>query len=561
MNADLFPTHRKINVWLPLLLSFVMTVGMWAGSRMNGNPPRVKVIKTMDTPPADLAATPEGIGRFEELIRYIDARYVEDLDREKLVSHAIGRVMDELDPHSAYFTESDLREANRQLEGGFYGIGIEYMTLDDTIVVLSVLPDGPAAAAGLLAGDKIVSLDDSLIIDQTVDNEGMLDYLRGEQGARVRVGILRGAEPSPLTFVVERDFIAVNSVEAAYMLDAETGYLRINRFSTRTYEEFMKALESLVERQGMKHLVLDLRRNGGGYLQEATRILSQLFAEKDKLLVYTEGERVPRNDYKSTGHHFFDIGNIVLLTDEGSASASEIIAGALQDWDRGVVIGRRTFGKGLVQEQYLLRDGSAVRLTVARYFTPAGRCIQRPYADRDAYELDMEDRIRSGEVYDGAKMLPADTTRYFTGNGRVVYGGGGIMPDIFIPLDSTAVNPHLLRLQEYIPAFLLRRQGASPAEGMTLERFLSDYRPDASLLADFRDYTRSRGDSCNERQWRLLRPAITLQVKAALARQTWSDEGYFRAINSQDPAIAKALEVIRNPKPYLAPAATASTRQ
>ncbi len=561
MNAEPFPTHRKINVWLPLLLSLVMACGMWAGSKMGDNPPRVKLLEGMAPSSADVPSVPEGIGRFEELIRYVDARYVESVDREELVSQAIGRVMEQLDPHSAYFNAAELREANRQLEGGFYGIGIEFVPVEDTIMVLSVLADGPAAAAGLMAGDKIVSLDDSLSIHRNIDSGGMLEYLRGELGSRVKVGVLRGSDPAVRTFDLERGFIPVKSVETAYMLDAQTGYLRINRFSAHTYEEFMKALETLVDQQGMQHLVLDLRQNGGGYLQEATRILSQLFSEKDKLLVYTEGDHVPRNDYKSTGHHFFDVGNIVLLTDEGSASASEIIAGALQDWDRGVVIGRRTFGKGLVQEQYLLRDGSAVRLTVARYFTPAGRCIQRPYADRTAYEQDMETRLSRGELYDGGKMRPSDTTRYFTGNGRVVYGGGGIMPDIFMPLDSSAINPHLLRLQQHLPAFLFRRPDAIPGPDLSLDRFLADYRPDAALLSDFRDYAQARGDSCNDRQWRLVRPALSRQFKAAVARQRWSDEGYFRTLHAQDPTIAKALEVVRDPKPYLVPAGPGPARR
>ncbi|MEY3367599.1 MAG: hypothetical protein RI973_754, partial [Bacteroidota bacterium] len=415
MSTEHIPAASKFNIWLPLAFSLILAGGMWIGAGMQSNPPNISNIRQQEEalPPSAL-----GQGKLEELIRYIESRYVEEVDNEELVQEAINHILLQLDPHSSYISAAQLEEVNEQLDGEFDGIGIEFTVVDDTVMVLSAITGGPAANAGILPGDKIVVVEDSLTLGKNIDYAGILKKLRGDRGSKIAVGIRRRHEKQLRFFTLTRDRISVNSVEVAYMLDEQTGFIKINRFSSNTYEEFMKALEELAEKQQMKHLVLDLRQNGGGYLQEATNILSQLFKEKDKLLVFTEGSHVPRTEYKSTGRSFYDIDRIALLTDEGSASASEIIAGAVQDWDRGLIIGRRTYGKGLVQEQYNLRDGSALRLTVAKYYTPSGRCIQKPYEDLESYEMDVVERMENGELYDGRKVALSDTTKFFTGGGR-----------------------------------------------------------------------------------------------------------------------------------------------
>ena len=313
----------------------------------------------------------------------------------------------------------------------------------------------------------------------------------------------------------------------------------------------MKALEDLVENQKMKHLMLDLRQNPGGYLQEATNVLSQLFEEKDRLFVYTEGSHSKRSEYKSTGRDFYEIGNIAILTDEGSASASEIIAGAIQDWDRGVIIGRRTFGKGLVQEQYSLRDGSAIRLTVARYFTPSGRCIQKPYEGRDDYELDLSDRIESGELFDERKTEIEDTTKYYTNGGRIVYGGGGIWPDVFVPLDSILLNSYYIQLHQHLAPFAFRykQENAAALKAMDLDGFLKNFKVNDELANQFLAFAVQHGERRNQSQWRKVKKNIKQMLKANIARQLWAEKGYFIALNENDPAVQNAMKLMQKEKP------------
>ena len=548
-NNDYKPTQKKLNIWLPLLFSLVLVAGMLIGTKMQTNPPTVAAVempREEHLPPSSL-----GQGKLEELIRYIEARYVDDVNKDELVKEAIDNILFQLDPHSSYISADQLKTVNEQLEGSFDGIGIEFVVVDDTVMVVAALAGGPAEKAGIMSGDKIVEIEDSLTVGKNIDYEGILDRLKGESGSKIKIGIRRGFDPSLQYYTLTRDKIPLQSVEVAYMLDKETGYIKINRFSAKTYEEFMHALEDMVDKQGMKHLVMDLRQNPGGYLQEATNILSQLFDEKDKLLVYTEGKNVSRTEYKSTGRNFYEIKNIAVLTDEGSASASEIIAGAIQDHDRGVIIGRRTFGKGLVQEQYRLRDGSAIRLTVARYYTPSGRCIQKSYESRDDYDEDVAERIHNGEMYDESKIEYEDTTRYFTGGGRVVYGGGGILPDIFIPLDSILLKTAYIRLNQQIPAFAFRYVDAHREElgKMKLEEFAEKFTVDDALLADFFEFATRHGEKKNDRHWRQVRKEITQSVKAGIARHVWSEKGFQFIMNQEDPVIKKAMNVVKAEHP------------
>ncbi len=546
--------NGQLGIWLPLLFALVLVIGLFIGMRLQSASPSPMV----EAPVSDEVLT-FGQGRVEELLRYIEAKYVDEVDREELIRQAINEVLRNLDPHSNYIPAEELQEINEQLEGNFDGIGIEFMVLDDTIVVVAPLSGGPAEAVGVQAGDKIVMIEDSTVAGQQLSNRDIVSLLRGEKGTPVNIGVRRPGENSLLRFNIKRDEIPMHSVDVAYMLDEQTGYVKINRFSATTYEEFVQALEQLVEKKGMRDLVLDLRGNPGGYLQQATNMLSQLFQERGKLLVYTEGRSVNRTEYETSGRAFYSLGDVVVLIDEGSASASEIVAGAVQDHDRGVIIGRRSFGKGLVQEQYPLSDGSALRLTVARYYTPSGRSIQRPYENPEDYEMDMLHRLEEGELSTGNLPLPDSIQKYYTDNGHVVYGGGGIMPDIYIPLDTTLLDEEYILLRQHIPAFIFREatENRQQYANTDLDRFRHQFRVDDALYNKFLVYARQHGQEDLPEETPRLRREIKRYLKARLAKQLFGDEGFFTVWNQDDEMVAKALEVLNQPNP-LAAARTSS---
>lgn len=543
MHQDRPSAPNKLSIWLPLLFAIVLVTGMLLGMRMQSNMPKLVVEQE--------APGPEGIGqgKIEEILRYVEAKYVEAIDKEALTQEVIDDLLSRLDPHSNYISAEELQAVNEQLKGNFDGIGVEFMVLDDTIVVVTPLVGGPSETAGILSGDRIVQIADSTIAGVGMDSDDIIKMLRGEKGTDVQIGILRGKETKLRQFTVTRDEIPMNSVDVAYMLDTNTGYIKVNRFSATTYEEFMKALEELVENQGMEDLVLDLRHNPGGYLQQAANMLSQLFKEKDKLLVYTEGDAVSRSEYTSTGRNFFDVEDIVVLIDEGSASASEIVAGAIQDHDRGVIIGRRSFGKGLVQEQYKLRDGAALRLTVARYYTPSGRSIQKPYDDPEAYEHEMYDRYETGEMEAARNMLIQDSTEYYTDNGRIVYGGGGIMPDVFVPIDTLSLDEDYLTLRQYVPQYVFRYLGgaADPAAlaEQGLDRFIATFTVDDAMLQGLITYAEEHGDPLAAAELsEPVRHAARHMLKARIAKQLFEDEGYYKVWNMEDAMVKEALKAI-----------------
>lgn len=539
----------RLNIWLPLLFAIVLVAGMLIGMRLQlETPSAMKDIQgTLSTDHAKYS-------KIEELLRYIEAKYVDNVDRDKLMDEAINSILKQLDPHSTYISSDQLREVNEQLEGNFEGVGIEFMILDDTVVVVAPLAGGPAEAAGVLAGDKIVAVEDSVIAGNGITSSGVMDLLRGEKGSKVKIEVVRGSELKVRRFAIIRDEIPMNSVDVAYMINSNTGYIKINRFSATTYEEFMKNLEKMVEKQGMKDLVIDLRHNPGGYLQQATNILSQLFRDKDKLLVYTEGRSVSRSDYESSGKAFFEVQNIVVLIDEGSASASEILAGALQDHDRAYIVGRRSFGKGLVQEQYNLRDGSALRLTVARYYTPSGRSIQKPYSDLEKYEADVLERYNSGELSNENRVAIADTTKYYTTTGRVVFGGGGITPDVFVPIDTVLFNEYYLALRQQAAEFAYRylQQHRAQFKYNSIERFKNQYQVSDNTLYELVQHAAKNGVAKDVSQLAVVKKEIKLFIKAQFARLLFHDEGFFSVINDEDPEVQKALEILKHPTPFTA---------
>lgn len=533
---------KRINIWLPLLLSTVMVLGMVIGIKMQPSPPKVQIVNSSNKSKA------LGQGRIEELIRYIEAKYVDEVDREEIIKKAISQIMDQLDPHSNYIPKEQLAGVNEQLEGSFDGIGIEFMMLDDTIVVVKPIKDGPSEKAGVLAGDRIVEISDTLVAGVNYGAEGIMDLLRGETDSEVKVGVRRLNQDSLQYFSIKRGKIPVNSVDVAYMLDDETGFIKINRFSASTYQEFIDGLSALEEENEMKNLVIDLRQNPGGYLQEATNILSQLFDEKEKLMVYTEGRAVHRSDYETSGRNLYNIEEVVVLIDEGSASASEILAGAVQDWDRGVLIGRRSFGKGLVQEQYPLSDGSALRLTVARYYTPSGRSIQRNYTDKDAYDRDVMSRFENGELYDKDSISVSDTTQFETMGGRVVYGGGGIIPDIFVPLDSTLMSETYLRLRQDIPPFVYRyvEDNQATFSEMDFNYFVNKYDVPDQLLEEYLNSLSTDEYQVSTEEWNNIKPQLARFMKARMGKHLFDDKGFFAVWNKKDEMVVEALKTLRN---------------
>lgn len=539
------PASPKWYIWMPLLLGVAAALGILVGTKLpNNNPTVIIESEARESMPQTL-----GQGKVEELLRYIEAKYVDDVDRDKLVEEAIDNIIKQLDPHSNYITAEQLQQVNEQLEGNFEGIGIEFLILDDTITVVSPLSGGPSETVGVLAGDKIVQIEDTLVVGDNITNRDVIDRLRGEKGSKVTIGVLRGDETEVRDFVITRDKIPMHSVDAGFMLDNKTGYIKINRFSATTYEEFMKQLEDLSENQNLKDLVIDVRHNPGGYLQQATNILSQLFREKSKLLVYTEGRTVSRNEYETTGRNFFEVDKVAVLIDEGSASASEILAGAIQDHDRGVIIGRRSFGKGLVQEQYNLKDGAALRLTVARYYTPSGRSIQKPYDDLDSYDRDVIDRYESGELLEEEKTAVEDSTEFYTINEkRIVYGGGGIQPDIFVPLDTIAMNDYYLDLRQHVPAFVfpyMQENGAQYGE-MNLEQFKQDFRVNGAVLDDFLQFAYEKGVTEDATRLLPIRNEINRFLKARIAKHLYGDEGFYSVWTEQDDVVREALEAIED---------------
>lgn len=540
---------RKVAVWLPLLLAGVLALGMFIGLRY-----QAATSSTLGE--ADLTKLHRnlsGQGRVEELLRYIDAKYVEDADQDELITKAINAIVGELDPHSNYISAEDLVAINEQLEGNFDGIGVEFMMLDDTIVIVTPLAGGPSEAVGIRAGDKIVTIEDSIVAGQELATQDIFSLLRGKKGTDVAVGIKRGSQKELLSFTITRDEIPVHSVDVAIMLDEKTGFIKVNRFSATTYDEFVQSLEKLVEKHKMEDLVIDLRHNPGGYLTQATNMLSQLFPERGKLLVYTEGRTVKRTEYSTSGRAFYNIGEVVVLIDEGSASASEIMAGAIQDHDRGVLVGRRSFGKGLVQEQYPLRDGSALRLTVARYYTPSGRCIQKDYEEEggDAYDRDVEERYNNGELSSSDNIEIADSTQFYTENGYVVYGGGGITPDVFVPLDTITLREDYLRWRQYAASFVFRyvEQNLDLKDRYKQDSFARNYTITDNVFEEYVAYAREQGEETQPPTNARVLAEVKLFLKARIARQLYGDEGFFAVWNSQDDMIREALRVLRADDP------------
>ena len=477
--------------------------------------------------------------------------YVDSTSETKLVEDAIVGMLEKLDPHSTYTDPEETKEMTEPLQGNFDGIGIQFNMLTDTLYVIQVIPGGPSEKVGLMAGDRIIMVDDTLIAGVKMKNTDVMKRLRGPKNTEVRVKVLRGGVPDLIEFKITRGKIPVYSLDAAYMADKATGYIKLNRFAASSADEFREALEKL-KKQGMKNLILDLQGNGGGYLNIAIDLADE-FLGKDKLIVYTEGNKQPREEAKSSARGGFEEGRLVVLVDETSASASEILSGAVQDWDRGVVVGRRTFGKGLVQKPIPMPDGSMIRLTIARYYTPAGRCIQKPYDSSTDYNKDLIERFNHGELMNADSIHFPDSLKAQTKKlGRTVYGGGGIMPDYFVPIDTTLYTDYHRNLVakgaviKFTMKFIEGHRKELANKYKKFESFNEKFIIDDDMLATLREMGEKEGVKFNEEQYQKSLPLIKTQLKALIARDLWDMNEYFRVMNTTNESVQKALEILNS---------------
>lgn len=535
------------NIWTPFLFAATLAIGLFIGYRLQSSAPLL--VK------ADNFTGATRTGQVEELLRYIEARYVDEADTKKLNEVAIRSVLDELDPHSSYIAAEDLKALTENMDGNFDGIGIEFLVVEDTITIVSAMAGGPSAMAGLEPGDQIIMVEDSVVTGVIENGIDPASLMKGRSGTEVNVSIRRPGEAELKSFTLKRAPIPVVSVDAAYKLDDNTAYIKVNRFSATTYDEFVKALEEQLENNGGHSVVIDLRDNPGGYLQQATKMLSQLFPQKGELLVYTQGRNSRRVEYKTNGRAFYNIRNVAILINEGSASASEIMAGAIQDHDRGIIVGRRSFGKGLVQEQYDLSDGSALRLTVARYYTPSGRSIQRSYEKgEDNYRGDISRRYSSGELFNGEDVKQDSSLLYYTNSGHPVFGGGGITPDYFVPLDTSLNNETFLRLRNEIPAYLFKYVQRNPGvkDYTDFADFNANFRPDLdAILPDLKEKVlEDVTEGLAPLPFRL-RADLTQFFTARLARQLFGNSAFHQVMNENDPIVAEALRLINGKNPIV----------
>lgn len=551
----------------------------------------------------------EAIFKLNKVLSWVDNYYVDTVNQDQLIEEVIIEMLRRLDPHSTYISKEDVKAMNEPLHGNFEGIGIQFNILNDTIMVVSPISGGPSEKLGIQAGDRIVKIENEIVAGIGITTKGVRDRLLGKKGTKVNVFIKRRGVSDLLNFTITRDKIPIFSVDASYMIDNKIGYIKLNRFSATSMREFHKAMDKL-ENQGMKHLILDLKDNGGGYLNTAIELADE-FLSKNKLIVYTEGTHRPKNEYIASDDGRFERGRLIVLINEGSASASEIVSGAIQDWDRGIVVGRRSFGKGLVQRAFTLPDGSMIRLTIARYYTPTGRCIQKPYDDGEkAYRQDIANRYNHGEMICLDSIHFPDSLKYFTKNNkRVVFGGGGIMPDIFIPLDTTLYSDYhrkLIRagwLNRFALEYVDLHRNKLNEKYPDFKIYDQVFQVDNEILTEFRQYvekntkeTKDSVDTVEKKQsptddvpdienneniitsdkisepmneenkrniietdksmskkkceFEKAKPMLSVQLKALIARDLWSINEYYQIMNRFDESFLKAIELLQQKADY-----------
>lgn len=523
--------NSKFYILLPMLLAVTLAIGILTGATVSdSNNGRGKMM--------------QGLEKFREILTYIERDYVDEVDTEKLIEGAINKMLSDLDPHSVYIPASEAQLAKSQLDGEFDGIGVEFNIVKDTIYVVAPISGGPSEKVGILAGDKIVTVNDSIVAGKGITNKDVFALLRGKKGSTVKLGVKRGKQNDLLDFEVTRDRIPQYSVDVSYMVNDEVGYIKVSRFSAHTFDEFKQALQKL-EEQGMQKLILDLQGNPGGYMDRAINMADE-FIPGNSMIVYTNGKQ-DRYDSEARAYRkgSFEEGPLIILIDEGSASASEIVSGAVQDNDRGLIVGRRSFGKGLVQMPIDLNDGSELRLTISRYYTPSGRSIQKSYGNHSDYELDILHRYEHGELFNSDSIKFVDSLKFETTKGRIVYGGGGIMPDYFVPLDTIKNSTYLNKLftsnalREYALTYTERNK--ERLQKMEFDQFKDRFDVTESMLQDLVSLAEQYGAAFDEEGYERSKPLIKNYTKAFIARSIWGNEGYYPILNEHNEIFNKAM--------------------
>lgn len=524
---------RRLVVFLPLICGACIAAGVLLGSFIGGG---------------RTAGSNNNSDKIRAVLAYVEANYVDSVDGNKLADNTLVSMLQSLDPHSDYFTADQIKAMNEPMQGNFEGIGIEYNFVRDTLVVMAVVQGGPSEQAGLEAGDRIIRADDTLLVGKQATEKFVKGKLRGAKGTKVAVTVKRPSIAAPFVVSITRGSIPIFSVEAFYMADSETGYIKLTRFSETSYDEFMRATDSLFA-SGMKKMILDLRDNGGGLLTAATQIADE-FLPDGKKIVYTKGRYDGEHTTLATNQGRLEKMPLAILVNENSASASEIVAGAIQDNDRGLIVGRRTFGKGLVQEEKSLSDGSAFRLTIARYYTPTGRCIQKPYdKGLEAYQDEEAQRMKNGELLNRDSIHFPDSLKFKTPKGRIVYGGGGIMPDLFIPLDTAGGTDYLNSLfyknifTIWSLDYTVTRKQQLQQTG--LSKFRSRFEVTDAMISELMAAGERNGVKRNESQMRRSSAQIRRYMKATIARNVWGDIGYYQVWNDGDTVLKAAIEALK----------------
>jgi len=529
---------RKFSTWMPIVVAVTLIFGVWLGIKLQNRKLTAMIPSHINNK-----------SKLDLVINLVEGNYVDTVNSKNMVEEAIPEMLKQLDPHTTYIPAKDMQGVSEEMSGNFGGIGVQFSIQNDTVMVIDVISGGPSQKLGIRAGDRIVRVDDSTLVGKNVKNETVFKKLRGAKGTKVKVSVWRKGLPDLLNFGITRGDIPLYSVDVSYMIDEKTGYLKIGRFAERTYEEFMAALAKL-ESEGAQQMIIDLRGNPGGYLSSVIRMVSEIL-DKSELIVYTEGRTQPKRESITENRGKYFGKNVVILVDEYSASASEIFAGAIQDNDRGTIIGRRTFGKGLVQEQIPFYDGSAIRLTVARYYTPSGRCIQKPYLKgTDDYYADITRRYVHGEFEQKDSIHLADTVKYFTRLKRIVFGGGGIMPDIFVPADTSGNSSYLFKIMQkglvYQYAFDYADKHRAELSHLKSGAEFSDLLRNKAILSEFTQYAVKNGVPNNESGLKTSGKIIETQLIAYIARNIIGEEGFYSIISGIDNTLLEALKTINN---------------
>lgn len=532
-------SKEKINIYGPIILAIVLIAGIYTGTLLDR--------QNNESGQSNYSQH----NKITRIINYIKAHYVDSVNENKLIEAAIPTILEELDPHSVYIPAEDLQSVSEPLEGNFEGIGIQFNMQKDTIIVISTISGGPSEMVGIQPGDRIIKVNDTVVAGVDMPSSKVVNMLKGERGTEVNVSVKRNEHPDLLDFKIKRDEIPIYSVDIAYMINDSTGYIKINRFAKTTHEEFVEGLKKLKKHSARK-VIIDLRNNNGGYMTAATNIADQ-FLKDGELIVYTEGRTMPKEETYATSKGIAHDLDVSILIDEWSASASEILAGAIQDNDRGIIVGRRSFGKGLVQEQTMLPDGSALRLTVARYHTPTGRSIQKPYNNgQENYYNDLNKRFEEGEFFSADSIELADSLKYTTPKGDVVFGGGGIMPDFFVPVDTTYHSDFFSEITSkglmYQFAFNYADNNRSTLKGFDNVDELEKYLDSQNLYSQFIEFAKNNNVNTDTTGKEKSKKVILTRIKANIARNIMDDEGYYPILRNIDNTIQKSIELFMQGK-------------